>query len=600
MRLIATLILSAAMLAVVAYAAGDPVRGKQLATECFACHGQDGNSPSPVNPKLGGQHELYLLLALKAYVDGTRANSLMRGAVLNKSAQDLEDIAAYYASQSPMAPDPSAPADRGGPPGGIVKFDHGERTAAFTAMQARAAAIAAQAVRVSANEVCNEVRGDANVDADEDRDGLSDRYDADPENSGEFVADRNDDGLFEICNVHQLQAIATLGTADGTSTSLSAEQRRRRSYQLVRDLDAATIENFQPIGNCGPTGNCMRALGQFGFAGVFDGQGHAIRNLRMSHTESGGVSLFGVLAEPGVVMNLRLIDVDIEGRAGTGGIVGSNFGTVFNCSVAGSVTGNMAIGGLVGGSGGLVMSSESRGQVSGQQAVGGLVGDMTGAVYYSSSATVVSGQRGVGGLVGLNTFGSVLGGYASGDVTGSNDIGGLVGVNTDAKVRNSYATGDVIGDANNVGGLVGFNSLSTVRNTYARGRVVGQDAVGGLVGRNNGVVSNSYASGSVSGDGVTGPVIGVVVEGREEATFSTDSSGTAANAKLAKLTGESSGWAPAEVPVTKALDYFCDSNRNGFIDPAEQTADNYIWSFGDQRQFPVLRCTPNGTDKQVN
>ncbi len=99
----------------VAQAAGDPVRGRQLATECFACHGPDGNSPSPVNPRIGGQHEQYLWLALQAYLDGTRSNSLMRGAILNKSEQDLRDIAAYYASQkSSLAKPAAAP---GSPPG---------------------------------------------------------------------------------------------------------------------------------------------------------------------------------------------------------------------------------------------------------------------------------------------------------------------------------------------------------------------------------------------------------------------------------------------------------------------------------------------------
>ena len=129
------------------HAAGDPARGKQLAVQCFACHGVDGNSPSPVNPKIGGQHEAYLLLALKAYVEGTRPNSLMTGAVLDKSEQDLRDIAAYFASQSPA----SAPATgatgaqssgkgAGGPRGGRpvpAGFDRGERDAEFTSMLIR-------------------------------------------------------------------------------------------------------------------------------------------------------------------------------------------------------------------------------------------------------------------------------------------------------------------------------------------------------------------------------------------------------------------------------------------------------------------------------
>jgi mono/diheme cytochrome c family protein len=41
-------------------AKGDADRGKRLARDCFACHGPDGYSPSPINPKIGGQHERYI------------------------------------------------------------------------------------------------------------------------------------------------------------------------------------------------------------------------------------------------------------------------------------------------------------------------------------------------------------------------------------------------------------------------------------------------------------------------------------------------------------------------------------------------------------
>ena len=68
-----------------AHAAGDPERGRELASDCAACHGGDGNSPSPAFPILAGQHEEYLLLALKSYQDGTRPNSLMTGSVLDLS-----------------------------------------------------------------------------------------------------------------------------------------------------------------------------------------------------------------------------------------------------------------------------------------------------------------------------------------------------------------------------------------------------------------------------------------------------------------------------------------------------------------------------------
>jgi cytochrome c553 len=562
-------------------ATGDPVRGKQLSRECFACHGEDGNSPSPVNPKIGGQHPEYLLLAMQAYRGGSRTSSLMRGAVLNKSEDELKDIAAYFGAQSPASPRSKK---RGAPGrGGFLKFDHGERDAAFTSMLARAAFLAANAKAID-ESACHNMPSSASTTIDSDGDGVADRYDAEPKNPLEFVRDTNKDGSHEICNVEQLQAIATFGSNAETAEDLQL----KRSYQLARDLDAGGIDAFEPIGNCGPTGNCMVALGQFGFAGAFDGQGHVISNLTVTKPEGGGISLFGVLGESGVVMNLQLENADISGRAGVGGLVGSNFGVLFNTRVSGQVSGSMAIGGLVGGSGGLVYQSKFEGTVNGQQAAGGLVGDMTGAVYYSHSGAVVNGKRGIGGLIGLNTFGSVRGSYATGAVNGENDVGGLAGVNTNGKIRSSYATGTVTGLGYNVGGLIGFNSLGSVHNSYATGRVNGAAAAGSLVGRNNGAISNSFAMGT----GTDGIVVGAVVEGESIGVFSN------AGLDLAALDGAETGWNPSPLPTGKLLNYFCDNNRNGFIDPDEYSADNFVWDLGSNRNLPALRCVDGGLAEQ--
>ncbi|NND37335.1 MAG: hypothetical protein HKN81_09405, partial [Gammaproteobacteria bacterium] len=474
-----------------------------------------------------------------------------------------------------------------------VGFDRGERDGEFTSMLARAVALDEPAsLKDTLNDrICAFPRRGS---GDSDGDGLADRYDAAPDDLDEFVVDANSDGRFEICNIHQLQAIVTLGTAEGSTTGLSIDARRERSYQLANDIDASGVA-FEPIGNCGPTGNCMRALGQFGFAGVFDGRGYSIRNLTIDAPERGGVGLFGVLAESGVVINVRLENASVTGRAGVGSVVGSNFGTVYRSVAAGSVEGAMAIGGLVGGSGGLVYDSSYSGSVTAKQAVGGLVGDMTGGVYKSRADGTVSGSRGVGGLVGLNTFGSIRDSWSSMIVSGSNDIGGLVGVNTDAKVRNSYATGNVNGDSNNVGGLVGFNSQSTVRNGYATGDVSGADAVGGLVGRNNGFVGNSYASGDVEGEGEASQIIGFLVAGDVVDTFA---AGSGAAMDIATQTGESTGWAPDALPATKPLTFFCDPNGNGYVDPDEFSADNYVWDFGGEKDVPAIRCAAGGLAAQ--
>ena len=84
----------------VAMAAGDASAGKDKAAACAGCHSADGNSASPMFPKLAGQNERYLLKQLKDYQSGARKNGIMSGMVAGKSKQDLEDLAAYFSSQT--------------------------------------------------------------------------------------------------------------------------------------------------------------------------------------------------------------------------------------------------------------------------------------------------------------------------------------------------------------------------------------------------------------------------------------------------------------------------------------------------------------------
>ena len=591
-----------------AWAKGDVERGRRLARECFACHGQDGYSPSPINPKIGGQHERYLFLSLKEYRDGGRSHSLMRGSVLSRTDQELEDIAAYYASQPGyLEPDEirerlqqgvgaaagqSAGAPRGGPPPGAGaprKFDHSDHIARYQSMLAQAVRDAALASSQVDESACRGLSG--GPDSDRDGDGLEDAFDAAPDDAGEFVLDSNGDGYFEICNIRQFESIGNLGEGEGQATSLDRAVRMSRNYQLVRDLDASTIASFEPIGDCGPEGNCMITLDRYGFQGVVDGRGHTIRGLRISKPGGGGIGLFGVLGGQGTVRDLAIEDALVIGRGGTALLVGSNFGIVYRCRAEGEVAGDLALGVLVGGSAGLVAYSESSGTVSGNQALGGLIGDMRGGVYLSRSSADVSGSRGLGGLVGLNTFGVVLSSYATGHVIGGNDLGGLVGMNTDAKVRNSWSSATVEGDGSNIGGLVGFNSLSEVRNSYAAGTVFGGDAVGGLVGRNNGSVRMSFAAGKVSSEGSSGGISGFTVEGEEDRNFWSAAAHPEGASDLGALTADRSGWAPRAGDFLGLIDAYCDVNGNGFIDPDERRPDNRIWDYGGPGQSPTIRCT---------
>jgi cytochrome c553 len=99
MRLLALMIGFA--LAGAANAAGNAAAGKEKAAQvCAACHGPEGNKPSdPTQPILAGQHYDYLVRALTDYKVGRRNNPIMKGFAAGLSKKDIEDLAAWFASQ---------------------------------------------------------------------------------------------------------------------------------------------------------------------------------------------------------------------------------------------------------------------------------------------------------------------------------------------------------------------------------------------------------------------------------------------------------------------------------------------------------------------
>jgi cytochrome c553 len=84
-----------------ASAAGDAARGKELSYTCLGCHGIENYKnvyPTYSVPELGGQHASYIAAALKEYRSGERSHATMHEQAQSLSDQDIEDIAAYFAS----------------------------------------------------------------------------------------------------------------------------------------------------------------------------------------------------------------------------------------------------------------------------------------------------------------------------------------------------------------------------------------------------------------------------------------------------------------------------------------------------------------------
>ncbi|HLA36345.1 MAG TPA: c-type cytochrome [Rhodocyclaceae bacterium] len=86
--------------------AEEAARAKPIATTvCAACHGADGNSPAPTNPKLAGQHPEYLFKQLKNFkaAEGKqpeRLSPVMNGMVAAFDEKQLHEFAAYFSLQT--------------------------------------------------------------------------------------------------------------------------------------------------------------------------------------------------------------------------------------------------------------------------------------------------------------------------------------------------------------------------------------------------------------------------------------------------------------------------------------------------------------------
>ena len=79
---------------------GDAAAGQAKSEVCRACHGQDGNTPVPTFPNLGGQHADYLYWELFELKHGYRYQSPMTEQLAPLGDQDVRDLAAFFASQA--------------------------------------------------------------------------------------------------------------------------------------------------------------------------------------------------------------------------------------------------------------------------------------------------------------------------------------------------------------------------------------------------------------------------------------------------------------------------------------------------------------------
>jgi len=99
--LVSRTVLAASVLMAGSAMAADIEAGRTAANACAACHGMDGNSSNPAFPSLAGQGKKYLIKQLEDYRSGARANPIMAPQAQGLSDDDIVNLAAFYAAQTP-------------------------------------------------------------------------------------------------------------------------------------------------------------------------------------------------------------------------------------------------------------------------------------------------------------------------------------------------------------------------------------------------------------------------------------------------------------------------------------------------------------------
>ncbi|MCU6771788.1 fimbrillin family protein [Bacteroides cellulolyticus] len=172
------------------------------------------------------------------------------------------------------------------------------------------------------------------------------------------------------------------------------------------------------------------------YTGTFDGGTYTITGLTVNQTRE-NVGLIGCIGSNGTVKNVKLENVNITGDGYfVGGVAGTNYGTIENCSVDGTLTNN-------------------------RHYLGGVVGNNYGSIIgCSSSGTITGTSPNVGGIGGQSVGGTIMACYSVANIKGWSSSGGVLGqTNRETVVIACYhAKGNVTGEQSRmIGGVIGWN-----------------------------------------------------------------------------------------------------------------------------------------------
>ncbi|HBG26255.1 MAG: hypothetical protein A2Y10_07970 [Planctomycetes bacterium GWF2_41_51] len=251
-----------------------------------------------------------------------------------------------------------------------------------------------------------------------------------------------------------------------------------KCFKLVADINMAAYSGtkYNVIGNLSNS-----------FNGIFDGNSHVIRNLRLNVSVS-NVGLFGYINRNAVVKNIKLHNIDFTATNYIGGIVAMNEGRIYNCHVTGTIHGQQTCGGIAGSSNGTGSPPDLKGEISN----------------CSFSGTIIGTSR-LGGIAGGSTGTIIINSFAVIDIAGNTQIGGVIGSDMGSHFDSCFAKGKLFCRQSDAGGFAGgltggCGYVTDIHNCHANVIVDCNIGAGGFSGSkpfSGGRITNSYACGKI-------------------------------------------------------------------------------------------------------
>jgi hypothetical protein len=208
---------------------------------------------------------------------------------------------------------------------------------------------------------------------------------------------------------------------------------------------------------------CIGIPGDAIFYGNFNGGGHVVSNLILNPGAGTNQGLFSVLGNNAIVHGIKIKDSQLNGSYYTGGIVGAagEFTTIYDCHNYSDLTSTgYYTGGIAGASWGTIYNCTNSGNITGNDFCGGIVGDFYGTIYNCVNTGNMSGPTSIAGIIGYSGRADVKNLINTGNITGTGGyVGGVAGfvVNFDTDRTSSYCInmGDVVSPSASSGAVFG-------------------------------------------------------------------------------------------------------------------------------------------------